>query len=198
MDVSGQVQQLTWLGSTEEWSLFWAQPRQQCEVYALCGAFGTCNQITQPFCNCLPGFSPKFMADWILSDFSGGCARKKLLQCENPIASNKDSDRFWEYPNMRLPEHPQSVGVNRDTECKSSCLSNCSCTAYAYDSDGCSVWFGELVNLQQLEGNDGNGSTLYLRLAASEVSSAKSNKGIVISTVVGSVVGLLGLVVMVI
>ncbi|GFZ14197.1 S-locus lectin protein kinase family protein [Actinidia rufa] len=163
-----------------------------------CGEFSTCNQIIPPFCNCLHGFSPKSMADWNLSDYSGGCARKNLFQCENPMASNKDSDRFWEYPNMRLPEHPQSVAVNNDTECKSSCLSTCSCTAYAYDSDGCSVWSGELVNLQQPEGNDGSGSTLYLRLAASEFPSAKSNKGIVISTIVGSVVVLLGLVVIVI
>ncbi|XP_057475010.1 G-type lectin S-receptor-like serine/threonine-protein kinase At2g19130 [Actinidia eriantha] len=198
MDVSGQVKQLTWLENTKEWNLFWSQPRQQCEVYAFCGAFGTCNQIIQPFCNCLRGFSPKSMADWNLSDYSGGCARTNLFQCENPMASNKDSDRFWEYPNMRLPEHPQALAVNSATECKSSCLSNCSCTAYAYDSDNCSVWFGELVNLQQLGGNDGSGSTLYLRLAASEFSSAKSNKEIVIGAVVGSAVVLLVLVVIVI
>ncbi|PSS14443.1 G-type lectin S-receptor-like serine/threonine-protein kinase [Actinidia chinensis var. chinensis] len=198
MDVSGQVKQLTWLESTKEWNLFWSQPRQQCEVYAFCGAFGTCNQITQPFCDCLQGFSPKSKAGWNLSDYSGGCARKNALPCENTMSSNKDRDRFWEYPNVRLPEHPQSVVVNSTTECESSCLSHCSCTAYAYDSDGCLVWFGELLNLQLLGGNEGSGSTLYLRLSASEFSSAKNNKGIVIGAVVGSVVALLGLVVIVI
>lgn len=40
MDVSGQIKQLTWV-SNKGWSLFWSQPRNQCEVYAFCGAYGT-------------------------------------------------------------------------------------------------------------------------------------------------------------
>ncbi|KAE9456127.1 hypothetical protein C3L33_11970, partial [Rhododendron williamsianum] len=59
MDVSGQIKQLTWLEATGQWNLFWSQPKEQCEVYAFCGAFGACNQITLPFCNCLYGFSPQ-------------------------------------------------------------------------------------------------------------------------------------------
>ncbi|KAL7250386.1 hypothetical protein ACSBR1_012403 [Camellia fascicularis] len=105
MDVSGQLKQLIWLEGSKEWNLFWAQPEQQCDVYALCGPFGTCNQNTQPFCNCLTGFNPKSGND---------CA----------------------------------------TECESPCLKNCSCTAYAYDRNGCSIWTMDLVNLKQLLGND--------------------------------------------
>ncbi|GMP54284.1 hypothetical protein CsSME_00019499 [Camellia sinensis var. sinensis] len=87
---------------------------------------------------------------------------------------------------MRLPEHPQSVASGSATECESSCLKNCSCTAYAYDRNGCSIWTMHLVNLQQLLGNDSSGSSLYLRLAASEFS-RDNNMGIIIG-VVGSVV----------
>ncbi|KAI8010214.1 G-type lectin S-receptor-like serine/threonine-protein kinase SD1-13 [Camellia lanceoleosa] len=71
---------------------------------------------------------------------------------------------------MGLPEHPQSVASGSATECESSCLKNCSCTAYAYDRNGCSIWTMDLGNLQQLLGNDSSGSSLYLRLAASEFS----------------------------
>ncbi|CAA2979592.1 receptor-like serine threonine- kinase SD1-8 isoform X1 [Olea europaea subsp. europaea] len=37
MDVSGQIKLTSW--STKEWDFFWFQPRQQCDVYAYCGAF---------------------------------------------------------------------------------------------------------------------------------------------------------------
>ncbi|KAL7250368.1 hypothetical protein ACSBR1_012385 [Camellia fascicularis] len=190
MDISGQVQQLTWLESTKQWNLFCSLPRQQCEVYDFCGQYGICNNIIQPFCNCLAGFNPKSLNDWNLSDYSGGCVRRTELLCGNITAANQEKDRFWEISNTRLPEFPQSVVVGSAAECESSCLNNCSCTAYAYDSNGCSIWIGELMNLQ-----DGSGNTLYLRLAASEFPKPKSKKGIIIGAVVGSVaVVLLGLI----
>ncbi|KAL7219042.1 hypothetical protein ACSBR2_012169 [Camellia fascicularis] len=194
MDISGQVQQLTWLESTKQWNLFCSLPRQQCEVYDFCGQYGICNNIIQPFCNCLAGFNPKSLNDWNLSDYSGGCVRRTELLCGNITAANQEKDRFWEISNTRLPEFPQSVVVGSAAECESSCLNNCSCTAYAYDSNGCSIWIGGLMNLQ-----DGSGNTLYLRLAASEFPKPKSKKGIIIGAVVGSVaVVLLGLVFVVI
>ncbi|CAL5336611.1 unnamed protein product [Camellia sinensis] len=171
MDISGQGQQLTWLESTKQWNLFYAQPRQQCEAYDFCGQYGICNNIIQPFCNCLTGFDPKSLNDWNLSDYSGGCVRRTELLCGNITAANQEKGSA--------------------AECESSCLNNCSCTAYAYDSNGCSIWIGELMNLQ-----DGSGNTLYLRLAPSEFPKPKSKKGIIIGAVVGSVavVVLLGLV----
>ncbi|KAF7145353.1 hypothetical protein RHSIM_Rhsim04G0060800 [Rhododendron simsii] len=184
MDVSGQIKQLTWLESTGEWNLVWSKPRQ-CEVYAFCGAFGTCNQITQPFCNCLEGFSPKSVGDWNLSDYSGGCVRETGLQCGNTSVA-----KFYEYPNVGLPDNSLSVASSSAAGCASSCLNNCNCTAYSYDNNGCSIWIGELVNLQ-LSPNDGTGRTLYLRLAASQFSKGKENKGIIIGAVAGSVAAVL-------
>ncbi|KAF7113562.1 hypothetical protein RHSIM_RhsimUnG0113300 [Rhododendron simsii] len=194
MDVSGQITQQTWLETTGQWNLFWSQPREQCEVYAFCGAFGACNQITQPFCNCLKGFSP--VGDWNLRDYSGGCARTNKLQCGNTSVTNQEStDKFYEYPNMGLPDNSLSVASSSAAGCASFCLNNCSCTAYSYYSNGCSIWIGELLNLQ-LSPNDGTGRTLYLRLATSEFSKGTENQGIIIGAVAGSVglVLLLGLV----
>jgi hypothetical protein len=59
LDVSGQIKQYTWLANTNQWNLFWAQPKTQCEVYAFCGAFGSCNGKSLPFCSCLRGFVPE-------------------------------------------------------------------------------------------------------------------------------------------
>ncbi|KAI8009342.1 G-type lectin S-receptor-like serine/threonine-protein kinase [Camellia lanceoleosa] len=141
------------------------------------------------------GFNPKSLSNRNLSDYTGGCVRRTELLCGNSTAANQEKDRFWEIPNTRLPENPQSVAVGSAAECESSCLNNCSCTAYVYDTNGCSIWIGELINLE-----DGSGNTLYLRLAASEFPKRKSKKGIIIGAVVGSVaaVVLLGLVFVVI
>ncbi|KAK4397954.1 G-type lectin S-receptor-like serine/threonine-protein kinase [Sesamum angolense] len=95
MDVSGQIKQLSWDNS--DWNLFWSQPRQQCEVYAYCGAFGTCNQNSLPFCDCLPGFKHKSENDWNLRDYSGGCVRETNLQCgNNSTNSNGRRDKFFQ------------------------------------------------------------------------------------------------------
>ncbi|KAI9086695.1 hypothetical protein K1719_031289 [Acacia pycnantha] len=151
MSISGQIQQQSWLESSKQWNLFWSQPRRQCEVYAFCGAFGSCNENSQPFCTCLTGYTPKSQTDWGLQDHSG---------------------------------------VGNAGECESTCLNNCSCAAYAYDSNGCSVWNGDLLSVQQLSQDDSNGETFYLKLAASELPDTKRKSGKVIGIVVGVVGGL--------
>ncbi|XP_047160878.1 G-type lectin S-receptor-like serine/threonine-protein kinase At2g19130 [Vigna umbellata] len=190
MDVSGQIKQLSWLETAQQWNLFWSQPRQQCEVYAFCGAFARCTENSMPYCNCLPGFEPKSLSDWNLEDHSGGCERRTKLQCENLNPSKGDKDRFLAILNMALPKHAQSVGSGKAGECESTCLNNCSCTAYAYNSRGCFIWIGNLLNLQQLSLDDSSGETLYLKLAASEFHDDKSSKGTVIGVAVGLDVGI--------
>ncbi|KAL9380091.1 hypothetical protein Peur_028573 [Populus x canadensis] len=187
MAAGGQIQQQSWVESTQQWFLFWSQPKTQCEVYAYCGAFGRCNGNSQPFCNCLRGFNPKKWEDWKSEVFSGGCERASNLQCGNSSVVNGKSDRFFSSNNMKLPANPQTVAARSAQECESTCLSNCTCTAYAYDGSLCSFWFGDLLDMQQLA-DDSNGNTIYIRLAASEFSSSKNDKGIVIGGVVGSVV----------
>lgn len=189
MDISGQIQQLSWLESTKQWNLFWSQPRTQCEVYAFCGPFGICNQQSLPFCSCLKGFQASSSNSWNLSDFSAGCARKTRLQCGNDSLANGKRDKFLEMPNMKLPDHPQTVAVGSSSECESTCLNNCSCTAYAY-GDHCSIWIGDLLNLQQLTSTDTSGGTLYLKLAASELPNSRNSKAIIIGVVLGSVAGI--------
>lgn len=198
MDYSGQVKQLTWLENTKQWNLFWSQPRQQCEVYAFCGAYGAC-QNSLPFCNCLPGFQERNESDWSLSDYSGGCGRQLNLNCGNTSTADGKKDKFlmkpnigWTSPtpNLVLPAtvKPQTVAAGSAKECESTCLSNCSCTAYTFDSE-CLIWTGDLMNLQQLPADDSNGKVIYIRLSSlsPEFSNGKNNKGVVIGAVVGAV-----------
>ncbi|XP_054814698.1 G-type lectin S-receptor-like serine/threonine-protein kinase At2g19130 [Prosopis cineraria] len=190
MDVSGQIKQFTWLELSQQWNLFWSMPRQQCEVHAICGSSGICNENSMPFCTCLPGFEPKFHSNWNLNDYSGGCVRKTKLQCEDSNSSNGKKDKFQAMPNMKLPKISPFNEAGSAEECQSTCFRNCSCAAYAYDSNGCCIWHDDLLNLQQLSQDDSNGETLYLKLAASEFPDSKSNKGLIIGILAGSVGGI--------
>ncbi|MED6174087.1 hypothetical protein PIB30_065579 [Stylosanthes scabra] len=190
IDVSGQIRQLTWLDSAQNWNLFWAQPREQCEVYTSCGAFGSCTEYSMPFCSCLSGYEPSSPSNWNLEDYSSGCVRKTKFQCEADDLSSGAMDKFVAFPNIALPSLPQTVNAADAEECASTCLKNCSCTAYAYDSKGCLIWNGDLLNVQQLSQDDSNGETLFLKLAASEFPNSKSNKRRTIVAVAGAVGGM--------
>ncbi|KAE8654821.1 G-type lectin S-receptor-like serine/threonine-protein kinase [Hibiscus syriacus] len=188
MHYSGQIQQQSWLESNRQWNLFWSMPSQQCQVYAFCGAFGSCNEISLPFCSCLRGFHPKSETNWNLSDFSDGCERTTRLQCEeDPNLVTGKTDKFLESPNVKLPERAKAMSVGSMLECESACLEYCNCTAYAYDSDGCQIWMTELLDLQQYSGDTSDGRTIYIRLAASEFRSSSNNNGIIIGAVAGGI-----------
>ncbi|XP_013738878.2 G-type lectin S-receptor-like serine/threonine-protein kinase At2g19130 [Brassica napus] len=185
MDVSGQIKQFTWLNNNNQWNLFWSQPRQQCQVYAYCGSFGICNDKSQPFCQCPQGFRPVSQKDWDLKDYSAGCVRSTELQC-----SRGEINEFLPLTNVKLPDHnSEEIG---STNCRSACLGDCSCMAYAHEetSNRCLMWSKDVLNLQQLEEDNSEGSTFYLRLSASDMpsgsSSGKSNKVMIIGAVLGS------------
>uniref|UniRef100_A0A0A0K3N8 Apple domain-containing protein n=1 Tax=Cucumis sativus TaxID=3659 RepID=A0A0A0K3N8_CUCSA len=189
MDVSGQAKQFTWLESSKNWNLFWGQPRQQCEVYALCGAFGRCTENTSPICSCVDGFEPNSNLEWDLKEYSGGCRRKTKLKCENPV-SNGGRDRFLLMSSMKLPDLSEFVPVGNGGDCESLCLNKCSCVAYSYQNGQCETWSGDLLDLRQLSQTDPSARPLYLKLAASEFSSRKRNTGMIIGVAVGAAVGL--------
>ncbi|KAJ3671704.1 hypothetical protein LUZ60_007783 [Juncus effusus] len=184
IDVSGQIKFMTWTEVDEEWLLFWAQPKVRCEVYALCGPFGTCNENFESLCQCVKGFTVKNPIESGLEDYSGGCVRNTPLQCESNRSYRGNEDKFYEMSNMVVSTNSRTVEINNTKDCELSCLSNCSCTAYSYDN-GCSLWFGDLINLQINVGT--GGETLYLRLAASELPDVKKNKnkGLIIGVALG-------------
>ncbi|CAL9778732.1 unnamed protein product [Musa acuminata subsp. burmannicoides] len=168
--ISGQIQQMSWLEIETSWILFWSQPRTQCNVYDLCGAFGVCNEAIQPkACECLPGFQPASLQDWFEGSTGGGCLRKTSLQCE----SGEKPDKFVEMPHMKFNANATKLDVSDAKDCESACHKHCNCTAYAF-SGGCSLWQGDLVNLQQVDGGENIASgTLYIRVADSESQGAQ-------------------------
>ncbi|XP_077243348.1 G-type lectin S-receptor-like serine/threonine-protein kinase At2g19130 [Tasmannia lanceolata] len=200
MDLSGQIKQYTWLETNKEWNLFWSQPRDQCDVYSLCGPFGSCSE-NSAFCTCAQGFEPASAENWNLSDWSGGCVRKTPLKCGNNISFNGEKDRFRRVNDLQFPANQHALTVGSVDDCQSACLNNCSCTAYAYNSSGCTIWYGELWNLRQLSTLGSNGD-LYLRLAASEIPDSggkkKAHTGLIVGAAAGVIVVIMGILLVVI
>ncbi|KAH0869481.1 LOW QUALITY PROTEIN: hypothetical protein HID58_076503, partial [Brassica napus] len=104
-------------------------------------------------------FANALLMDWDLKDYSGGCVRKMVL------------------------------GVKSLGSCGSACLGNCSCMGYAHEesSNQCLIWSEEhVLNLQQLEGNNSEGSTFILDsgLRTCLVVLLLSNKAMIFTAVV--------------
>ncbi|KAI5587150.1 hypothetical protein BDE02_05G012100 [Populus trichocarpa] len=165
--VSGHIQQLSWMqDSYWGWFLFWSQPKVQADVYGFCGAFGVFNENISSFCECLYGFKPSVQNDW-----SSGCVRKSPLQCQNKRSVGKE-DGFLKISNLTLPANSKTYQKVSAERCRLDCMEICSCVAYADNNNsGCSLWEGDLINLQQNSGvADGRaGAEIYIRLAASEL-----------------------------
>ncbi|KAM1010064.1 hypothetical protein TB1_044707 [Malus domestica] len=186
ISASGQIQQLTWLETSKQWNLFWSQPRQQCDVYASCGAFSSCNPSSDN-CKCLKGFEPNRQSDWDLQIYSGGCSRKTSVQC-----ANATGDGFLEIHSDSLPENKQNELANSSEMCRLNCLKDCRCTVYAYGSTiGCLIWHGDVLDLKELDKNDGGGTILYIRAAASDIKKKRVIKSSLLIAIVSPITGLL-------
>uniref|UniRef100_A0A8R7R5L0 Receptor-like serine/threonine-protein kinase n=2 Tax=Triticum urartu TaxID=4572 RepID=A0A8R7R5L0_TRIUA len=163
-DLTGQSKMYIWMPTSQNWQILWTGPMLQCAVYALCGAFGVCDQGGKLPCHCPPGFAPVSEADWMLSDWSSGCRRRSPLTCAH---NGSTTDGFLTLPDVKLPDDSLAVGAAQSkVECESACRKSCSCQAYTFSNGECTVWHGELRNLQQLYmDSDNPGSDLHLRLS---------------------------------
>ncbi|KAJ8628271.1 hypothetical protein MRB53_021578 [Persea americana] len=145
--------------------------QDRCDQYGNCGAYGSCDSNRVVECECLRGFEPKTPSDWNLRDWSGGCVRRRSLDCDGK------GDGFVRLERVKLPDTSWSwvePGLSME-DCEEECLKNCSCTAYAiaYISEGnlgCLMWNGDLVDLKILSDGD---QDIYTRVAASELDGSR-------------------------
>ncbi|KAK3031154.1 hypothetical protein RJ639_035177 [Escallonia herrerae] len=177
LNPDGVVQRLTWNYRTGDWNVYLSMPVDNCDIYGLCQGYGSCNIGNSPVCGCLDKFVPKYPRDWDNADWSNGCVR------ETPLVTSdcQRGDGFLKYPGKKLPDTRNSSYNGNLTldDCHKVCLENCSCMAYANSDNrnggtGCLLWFGELLDVRDLTEN---GQDLYIRLAASEISSTTPQSG---------------------
>ncbi|KAJ0018339.1 hypothetical protein Pint_10800 [Pistacia integerrima] len=167
----GVVEERKWIEEKEEWMVPFWNPNTECDVYGMCGAFGSCDPLKKPICSCLRGFEPKNVEEWNGGNWSDGCVRRRELQCERikkTVEAGKE-DGFLKLKMMKVPGFSDwSSAPESEGQCREQCLNNCSCIAYAYDVGiGCMLWSGNLIDIQKLPSA---GTDLYIRLAHSEFS----------------------------
>ncbi|GAY52994.1 hypothetical protein CUMW_146120 [Citrus unshiu] len=156
-------QRFVWSKATQSWELYSNLPRDQCDTYNLCGAYGICSISKSPICQCLIGFKPKSEG---YVERSQGCVRTKPLNYSR-------RDGFVKFNDLKLPDSTsswvsKSMNLN---ECLEKCSDNSSCMAYTNsdirgEGSGCAMWFGDLIDIRYFQ--DG-GQDLYIRMSASEL-----------------------------
>ncbi|CAL5405742.1 unnamed protein product [Camellia sinensis] len=166
LNPNGVIQRFVWINRTHGWIAYTTPQTDNCDFYALCGAFGNCNIDSSTMCQCLQGFEPKYPREWDVADWSNGCIRRTQLGCGV-------SDGFLQYSNVKLPDtrycwFNESMTLD---ECRIGCLKNCSCRAYANmdirgGGSGCFLWFGDLIDIRTYSTN---GQDVYVKVAASEL-----------------------------
>ncbi|CAJ2638939.1 unnamed protein product [Trifolium pratense] len=196
LDPYGNSQRFLWSDKKQIWVVLATLPADQCDEYGLCGINSDCNINGFTICECLEGFMPKFQKKWQLSNWSDGCVRKTPLNCLH-------GDLFLLYTNMKLPDTSASWfdrSLNLK-ECKTMCLKNCSCTAYANldirnGGSGCLLWFDNIVDMRK---HPGIGQDIYIRLASSELDHKKNKRNLKLyGTLAGVVAFIIGLTILVV
>ncbi|MED6134157.1 hypothetical protein PIB30_034685 [Stylosanthes scabra] len=175
----GNPQILTWDYANRQWNIEFSSISSECDVYGKCGAFASCDPRSSPICSCLRGYEPSNVEEWNRQNWSSGCVRKKPLQCEGAI--NGEEDGFLVLQNAKVPASlVMSPFLGQD--CRSPCLGNCSCIAYAYDVGiGCMLWITELIDIQVFSNG---GVDLYIRVPHSELDGHKKNTSVIIAVAV--------------
>ena len=157
----GGLEQRVWSDEEKGWRIEWSSTSNECDMYGKCGPFGSCNAQDKPICSCFRGFTPTSNDEWEAGNWTSGCTRKTHLQCEQ--------DGFLKLEGLKMPNHFQLFPFS-EGECRDTCLTNCSCIAYAVPPGiECLHWTNNLTDTQKFTyGGDG----LNIRLAHSELGNA--------------------------
>ncbi|XP_060189355.1 G-type lectin S-receptor-like serine/threonine-protein kinase At4g27290 isoform X2 [Lycium barbarum] len=180
---AGVIEHLTWIEHTQSWFLYLTAQFDNCDRFALCGPYASCNINNSPPCDCLKGFKPRDPQQSV-ADWSSGCVRRTSLDC--------NQDGFLKFSGIKMPDSRNSwynESMNLE-ECKQMCLAECNCTAYSYldvrnGGSGCLLWFGELIDIREFSQNE---QDLYVRVAASELDRNRWRKRSVLIAVISAMV----------
>ncbi|XP_020970150.1 G-type lectin S-receptor-like serine/threonine-protein kinase At1g11330 [Arachis ipaensis] len=176
LGAEGNLNEYYWDYSKKQWSMMLSAINTECGVYGKCGCgvFASCDPKTSPICTCLRGYVPRNVEEWNKQNWSSGCVRKTPVQCESEkVIKNNSSvesvaveDGFVKLQNTKVPDYAEWLS-SIDFDCRTACLGNCSCKAYAYDVGiGCMLWSGNLIDIQRFSMG---GTDLYIRVPSSEL-----------------------------
>ncbi|KAK3145232.1 hypothetical protein QOZ80_4AG0325850 [Eleusine coracana subsp. coracana] len=116
LSVSGQWKVRIWDTQRQDWLTPANEPENQCDVYAVCGAFTICSYNATPFCYCMQGFSIRSPEDWDLEDRTGGCIRNTPLDCRGSDRNGTyTTDKFYSMPFIKLQQNGKVADDSGDT-----------------------------------------------------------------------------------
>ena len=113
------------------WTVTWAAMKQPCSVHGLCGKNGVCEYQPSLRCSCAPGHEMVDRHDW-----RKGC-QPMFSTATNCSASEQQRFAFVEVASTEF--YGYDLGYNSSVtleDCKSICLSMCSCVAFSYKMNG--------------------------------------------------------------
>ncbi|KAK7845166.1 g-type lectin s-receptor-like serine/threonine-protein kinase, partial [Quercus suber] len=187
LNSQGNLVQTYWDDSKEDWKVVGLAPKDECDVYGTCGAFGSCDSQRTPICSCIRGFEPKIIEEWNRGNWTSGCIRRAPLQCQRVNNSGEEgkTDGFLKLKMIKVPDFMERSYGSIDG-CRKQCLKNSDCVAYAHDVGiGCMSWSRNLIDLRKLSIR---GSDIYIRLAYSEFAKERHLKVIIrISMIIGAI-----------
>ncbi|KAK4491697.1 hypothetical protein RD792_002463 [Penstemon davidsonii] len=182
LNSTGNLVQTMWNDQQRDWDITWFAVGNKCDIYGTCGPFGSCNVRDSPICSCIRGFEPVNREEWESGNWTSGCARRRQLQCSISNITSGNRDGFLRLPFTKVPDFAEQFQSRQPDVCRTRCLSNCSCLAYAHDSGiGCMSWSGPLVDFQRF---DGVGIDLFIRLESSELDNHSDRLFVIIIPVV--------------
>lgn len=177
----GTLNEIWWDQSKRAWETVYRAPDDNCDFYNKCGAFATCNSLESPICQCLRGFRPKNSEEWSSGNWSGGCVRRTSLKCGT---AGNQREGFLVVKRVKPPDLAEWLAGLSQTDCRTQCLENCSCLAYAYDvGAGCMYWSRDLIDIQELPSD---GVDLYIRLPESELGDNHKSKAVIAGVILGT------------
>ncbi|KAI3817673.1 hypothetical protein L1987_11469 [Smallanthus sonchifolius] len=169
----GRTRIMQWIERIQEWIVYGDFKVDNCDMFAVCGPYGSCSINKHPPCTCMEGFEPRNPEEWVASDWSSGCERKTPLNC-----GDVNGDGFRKITGIKVPDTRRSWYNASMTlgECEMACRMNCSCMAYANlnisnGGSGCLLWFDKLMDIRDYD-EDHN---IYIRMAASELADHRSD-----------------------
>ncbi|KAK4491703.1 hypothetical protein RD792_002469 [Penstemon davidsonii] len=182
LNSTGSLVQTLWNDQHRNWDIVWVAPQNECDVYGACGPFGSCSIRDSPICSCIRGFEPVNREEWESENWTRGCARRRQLQCNLSNNTSGNGDGFLRLQFTKVPDFAELFQSRQPDVCRTRCLSNCSCIAYAHDPNiGCMSWSEHLIDVQRF---NGVGVDLYVRLENSELDNHRDRKLVIIIPVV--------------
>jgi hypothetical protein len=170
----GAVQRLVWDAKTRAWNSFFQGPRDVCDAYGKCGAFGVCDAgaASTSFCSCVRGVQPRVPGG---VEDEGGL---EPVPSKHGAGLRRERDggvRVLEAAGGEAPRHEQRVcghgrhvgGVRREVPGQ---LLLRGLRPRGGAGSGCIMRTDGLVDLRSVDG----GQDIYLRSAKSELGMSTS------------------------